>query len=223
MSLPALTCPHCGAPVGLASTFCAYCRAPIHVRQLYEIDAPRHPRVLDFTVGASPPPQLGPYAESVRGVGLRLTAPSQRSIVVLDGSSCRNASTALTATVHDPDGCLELGARVSDVGEARVGYGLRVQPHVGAWSLVRFVGVPGGPPAMAVLHQERHDPRATRGAARVRVELRIADCLLQVRIDDHLVHRAEDPCFRFGKQQWGVGSLGRQASATLIAFEYAPL
>lgn len=105
---------------------------------------------------------------------------------------------------------------------------LRVRPALGEWVLMRFVGAPGKATVRDTLAEDRGIPWFTGVGKALRVELRAADTLLQVRIDDRLVGRAEDPYFGFGEQQWGVGSsspssAATTSSATLTAFEYGRL
>lgn len=223
MTLQALSCPHCGAPVGLRSTFCGYCRAPIHVRQLLQIDASSEKRVVDFTLGAVPPALANAEASAVRGVGVRVVLRAGTGLFVPEGQPCRNVSAALTGMVHDPDSGLDVGVRSTSLGKARAAYMLRVRPAFGLWALFRMITVPGRAGARDKLGGDQGLPEITGFDRAMKVELRAADALLQVWLNDKLVGRAEDPYFGFGVPQWGASSHGKPSRATLVSFEYGRL
>lgn len=223
MSIAELTCPHCGAPVDLRATFCAYCRAPLDVRKLLEIDASTDRRILDFTTGVTPPGTIPGTFTPIRGAGAMVRVSAGTSTIVFAGQPCRNASAALTGIVHDPDGGLVVGVRIARLGAARAGYLLRVRPALGEWSLLRFIGAPGLPALRDTLAEDRGVASFTGVGQALRIELRAADTLLQVRVNDRLVGKAEDPYFGFGEQQWGALSAGGDASVTLVAFEHGRL
>ncbi|MFO0759624.1 MAG: zinc ribbon domain-containing protein [Byssovorax sp.] len=223
MKLRALGCPHCGAPISVAWTLCRYCAAPLLARAQLDLEADDRRTVVDFTTGVTPhelTPGRYPEVTIERGIGMRFTLAPGASSRLFAARPFKDGSARVEGLVLDPDAGIEVGLRVTEAGQARMGYLLKVRPALGEITVVRYATLKDAPVYNEVILPWTK-ARTLRTIGEVnRIELLAADSMLQARINDVIAARLDDPRFGYGVPVYGASSLGQQARVTLRRFEH---
>jgi hypothetical protein len=226
VKIRALGCPQCGAPVTVTQAQCRFCRAPVRARVELELTADARRTSVDFTTGATPhelTPGKYPEVKVQEGVGLSFLLGAGQSIHLPSRTPFKDGSVRVEGVALGPDAGLAVGLRVTDAGDARLGYVLEARPALGEISVSRFARLRG-----ALVGAEPILPwtktRALRPVGEInRIELLAADSLIQVRVNDALVARLDDARFGYGVPLYGAQSHGQPGTTTLRRFEYGLL
>jgi len=181
--------------------------------------------VFDFTSGATPHEVASGHPELTvqRDIGLVIALGAGAALRVPSGAPFKDGSARLEGLVLDPDAGMDVGLRFIDAGRAQLGYLLQARPALSEFRVIRFAQVDSTPAGQDVLLPWTAC-RMLRAMGEVnRIELLAADSLLQVRINDALVARLDDPRFGYGVPMYGASSHGQPARVTLRRFEHGLL
>ncbi len=160
--------------------------------------------VHDFAQADPPNPVTRP--DFVRGpVGCSFSVGER---VTCSGSlptAWRNGALRLTGSVDGDSGFFSLLARLGQVGGARFAYALTVRPGLRSLSLARL-GWGDGKSYVSNLRPWSFHPEIPGPGVSLDLELRFADSVMQVVVDDHALFTVEDAGFGFGRVGWRVGT-----------------
>jgi len=212
MSSHTLTCPQCGAPVTFRSSFCAYCRAPLAAALAPKLERGAPLALNDLKGGITLP--FAQHAVPRPGRGLEFTLPETGAWREPVGPLVRDSVARVAAVCHDAHGSFGVGARCHRLGSVIAGYRVVLRPAYRDFSVVRFASYPGGVYVANVLPPRPSEMIAGVGQ-RNTVEIRCADSLFTVLVNDRHAHTFEDAHFVFGHDVWLVGAAQPGARVTL--------
>ena len=224
MTVHALTCPKCGAPVTFRAPFCSYCRTSLAFGGVPELSADSDPvRIFDLKEGILLPGlTASPIIEPKVGVGLTFTLAAASRLQRGVSPSMRDSITTITAVCHDPRGLFGVGARVHQLGTMSAAYRVYVRPAYRDFRVLRIAASD-----KAVFEHTVSDFQASREiqgvGAKNTLELRASDSVFHVLINGKTVKTFEDAHFCFGEHSWVVGAEAPDAKITLEHFEISAL
>lgn len=213
-------CEACGAPVAWREARCAYCRAPQawvtgaaieRAGELVRWDLRARP--LEAWLGHGEARSTQSLPSTPEGVVLRADAGrADRGPV---GPSVRDAAVRVEGLCRGEGSYFGALARLQDLGVTEVSYCAQVRPALRAVALYQRVG--GAEHAhLLPVAPWRVVPAVLGEGAWNAVELRAADALLQVFVNDVLALSVEDADLTYGRLGWEAGSLGASSSHVVL-------
>ena len=207
-----LSCERCGGPIQYGSTFCAYCRTPLQWGRHVAIERGEP----FFTMNLA--------QDKLPGGGKTVTQRHDGTLVPVEKADwelwgefapkLRDGCMALRGVALDPNADFGVYVRLHSEGEAKTVYQLKIYPAFRTWRMRRESW--WKTKTFADIMNDWEFCSAIRGVGQVNdVELRFADSVFQIVLNDFRVTTIVDASFGFGGLAWVVGSHGGPAQILL--------
>ena len=212
MSASVVACPGCGGPVTYGGAFCGYCRAPLVWDELPNVNqgAP----ITQYSFANHPPL---PKMESVsRADGLLVN--TGKSFIwpwFMPQMKRKDACVTLHAVAFDENTYVGIYARRAMDGSVARAYRLDVAPGLRTFRFVREVWNTKAT-RMRVVHPWERDAAIAPPSAPNKIELRFADSVFKVLVNDKRLATIIDPGFGFGELGWHVSRHADSGGSVLI-------
>jgi len=217
----ALSCAHCGGPVGYGDPTCRWCSSPLSWPSVPRLQRGAERLVVDLRHDPLPGP-VSPLSATACEAGLEVTVGAKKMVSGHTDHGLSEAAVSLTGLALDRCGGIGVLARRSTTGTVACAYALTVRPGRRTWTISALLwgsqGSTRGKTEVRVLRAPTFHPAVAGVGAWNVVELRTADHLLEVRVNDVVVETLVDGVFGFGSPGWRVTASDGEARVQLHRF-----
>jgi hypothetical protein len=212
MNVSVVSCPSCGGPVTYGGGFCGYCRVPLAWDELPSVNVGALLTQVSFA--NQPPPSKMDAMTRPDGLLVKTNSSVVRPWFVPQMKR-KDACVTLRAVAFDENTYVGIYARrAMDGGVARA-YRLDVASGMRTFRFLREVWNTKVARMRLVQQWERNVAIAPPLAPN-KIELRFADSVFKVLVNDVRVATIIDPGFGFGEIGWHVGSHEDAGGSVLI-------
>jgi len=217
----ALSCAHCGGPVGYGEPSCRWCSSPLSWSQIPRLERGGARRVVDLRHAPLPGP-VSPVSSVPCDGGLEVSLDAKKMVSGHTDDAMAEVAVTLTGAALDRTGAFGVLARRATTGSVACAYALTVRPGLRTWAVSALLwgsrGATRGKTEARVLRPPTFH-EAVRGPGEWNaVELRAADHLLEVRVNDVVITTLVDGVFGFGSPGWRVVAHDAPSRVQLHAF-----
>jgi hypothetical protein len=199
-----MACERCGGPLTYGAAFCAYCRTPLQWSRHLVIERGEPYFTSDF----SRDPLPGGWKTITQrpdGTLVDIEKDNWELWGQFGSKQLKDGCVAVRGVAMDPDGSLGVYARLHQEGEAKTVYQVKVYPAFRVWRMRRESWWKTKTYVDVINDWEFHP--AIRGVGQVNdVELRFADSVFQIVLNDVRVSTIVDASFGFGGIAWVAAS-----------------
>jgi len=217
----ALSCSHCGGPVGYGDPACRWCSSPLSWPQVPRLQRGAPRCVVDLRTAPLPGPVSTLSSVPCEG-GVEIAVEAKQMVSGHTEDGLTEVAVGLTGAALDRNGAFGVLARRSSTGSVACAYALTVRPGLRTWAMSALLwgsqGTTRGKTEVRVLRPPTFHEAVQGVGAWNEVELRAADHLLEVRVNDVVLATLVDGVFGFGSPGWRVLGLGGPSRVQLHRF-----
>ena len=196
-----LRCPNCGGPTTYRARTCGFCGGALTWIGDLLLSRGAEVETYELAKVALPDPVSKVHPKKVQG-GVQLNLERSQLHSGLLKAPRRNGTVIIDGVCLDDAGAFGVLLRVSAVADSRVGYAITLRPGRRSVQVVRLAWNTSCTSTQRVLSAWQAHPQVHPVGVANRLEVRAADSMIQVLVNDQPISEVIDASFGWGRAGW---------------------